>query len=714
MTALRVTGVDFQLSANRTAHNTKDFSNRMLILRRGQGFNITLNLSRALGSQETIGFTVETGPSPSVSKSTKAVFPLSKSASSGTWSAVQGSSSSTSLRVTITSPAIAVIGAYKLGVQISSGGRTSSAPLGDFMLLFNPWVSGDDVYMSNDAERKEYVLNENGVIFWHISGSSRPWDYGQFEIGILEICFKILDQSPDYRENAAEHVSKRNDPKYIGRLLSAMINVNDQDNGVLVGRWSGSYADGVVPTKWNSSTPILRQWADSGPVKYAQCWVFAGVLCTVLRCLGIPSRVITNFQSAHDTNENLLVEEIYNESGQPIDSPDSVWNFHVWNEGWLVRDDLGSSYNGWQIFDATPQEKSEGIFRLGPTSRNAIKEGDVDLPYDGRFLFAEVNGDKVQMVEHEDGSRERIYSDSKGIGQKTSTKAVGSDARVDVTDGYKYAEGTAKEREIFNKARSKLRGVSRGMSRMAAFSVARAEAAPPQKPEFSGKFLVEGTPEVGKDISLTLSLKNDSSDTLKVDVKSSATAITYTRKPVKEVMTATESVTLGPNEEKRIPLIITYAQYEGRLTEHNLILVNAVCNDDKGGKQLVETDITLKNPPVIVKVTRRRWAFGHYLCITPFSCVNGQAKVDQPVQVEVIFTNPLAKDVSKCELVVEGSGLLEKPLKISLKPLKQNQRSRVMFEIVPYKSGAKKLLVDFSSDKFNDVKGSQNITVAEA
>lgn len=35
-------------------------------------------------------------------------------------------------------------------------------------------------------------------------------------------------------------------------------------------------------------------------------------------------------------------------------------NFHVWNEGWFVRTDLGPSYSGWQVLDATPQERSQG------------------------------------------------------------------------------------------------------------------------------------------------------------------------------------------------------------------------------------------------------------------------------------------------------------------------------------------------------------------
>ena len=35
-------------------------------------------------------------------------------------------------------------------------------------------------------------------------------------------------------------------------------------------------------------------------------------------------------------------------------------NFHVWNEGWFRRPDLPDGNDGWQAFDATPQESSEG------------------------------------------------------------------------------------------------------------------------------------------------------------------------------------------------------------------------------------------------------------------------------------------------------------------------------------------------------------------
>lgn len=60
--------------------------------------------------------------------------------------------------------------------------------------------------------------------------------------------------------------------------LCPQINSND-DRGVLVGNW-GEITDGVHPGKWIGSGDILHQWAESGSVRYGQCWVFAALACT--------------------------------------------------------------------------------------------------------------------------------------------------------------------------------------------------------------------------------------------------------------------------------------------------------------------------------------------------------------------------------------------------------------------------------------------------
>ncbi|XP_014459762.2 protein-glutamine gamma-glutamyltransferase E isoform X1 [Alligator mississippiensis] len=691
--ALTLREVNWQRSENGSAHHTDKYPGKELVVRRGQAFTITLTFSGEWKTGQGLTFIAETGPRPSLQAKTQAVFDISKPASKDTWGAVVQSTSSGSARISISSPATAPIGRYRLSVRVTLAGRSSTLNIGTFVLLFNPWSKEDVVFMPNAAECNEYVLEEFGVLFVGSSFymHSFGWNYGQFQAGILDICLSILDRSLEYRRDAAADVSRRNDPKYVGRVLSAMVNSPD-DNGVLMGNWSGEYSGGKSPNSWNGSVAILVNWKQSGykSVRYGQCWVFAAVLATVLRCLGIPSRAISNFNSAHDVDENLTVDEYYDAAGNPLNTgEDSVWNFHVWNEGWFTRSDLGSSYDGWQVLDATPQERSEGIYRCGPASVTAVKEGDVDLKHDVPFVFAEVNADRVAWT-YDSATRNKkpLHTDTRSIGQSISTKAVGSYARVDVTNTYKYEEGSQKEREIFEKAHKKmvpdaeLRGTSARLL----------EIIP--KPYISGKFKVDSPLEVGKDVNLILILSNLTSVARNVKANITAWAIVYTRKPIREIWKDTLSVTLAANEEKQLPIKITYAEYQQRLTTDNMIQITALCQVQSGTEVLVQRELTMTNPPVDMKVL-------------------GEAKVNKAVEVEVMFTNPINEEVKDCMLRAEGNDLLNGSLKINVPSLKPNETSAVQFEIIPTKSGTKQLLINFSCDKFSDIKAFETINVAK-
>ncbi|XP_077315319.1 protein-glutamine gamma-glutamyltransferase E-like [Lithobates pipiens] len=700
MSNLFLTNTDFSKVRNATAHRTLDYDTSDMVLRRGQPFTMAFTFNRQITSRDELKIIVETGPSPSTQTNTRAEMLVSSSSSGTSWSAVRGSSSNNIINITVNIPVNASIGRYNMSVQTTSGGRPNVSRVGTFIVLFNPWATADEVYMSNEAEKTEYVLNETGLYWFGNVNSygSRRWDYAQFERDILNITLTILDKSLDYKRNPATDVSRRNDPIYVGRVLSAMVNSNN-DNGIVLGNWSGNYSGGVSPTTWNGSAAILRQWMQSGPVRFGQCWVYAGVLCTVLRCLGIPARVIINFQSAHDTDENLLVDEVYDENGvrDEYESQDSVWNFHAWNEAYLARKDLGPNYGGWQIFDATPQEPSQGIYRLGPTSLYAVKNGEVDKPYDGRFVFAEVNADTVTWVKSRDGSRRKVYTDTVSVGKLTSTKAVGIFERRDVTYDYKYPEGSDKEREVFEKARNIVEPprLSAMSSRRSAFASTAADDSAPAKPLFSGSFKKAAETQVGEDLKLTLILKNTVTDPQKIKIKMTATAIIYNSKPVKDFLTESHSVSLGPNEEKPIEMKLPYVVYRDAITADNMIQVVAVCTDERGGNFLVQTVTTLKNPALLIRPIE-------------------EVKFDKTARVDCIFTNPIKEDVPDSILIVEGSGLLRDQIFVNVPCLKPNQRVTIQFEVTPHRKGDRCILADFSSKKFPNVKGFQTVPVASS
>ncbi len=79
--------------------------------------------------------------------------------------------------------------------------------------------------------------------------------------------------------------------------------------------------------------------------------------------------------------------------------------------------------------------------RCGPAPVSAIKEGHVYLGYDTAFVFAEVNGDRITWLVNYKGEMVPTLVETDSIGKCISTKAVGSNERLDITELYKYPEG---------------------------------------------------------------------------------------------------------------------------------------------------------------------------------------------------------------------------------------------------------------------------------
>lgn len=677
--AVEIERCDLDVQANSRKHHTELFGEERLIVRRGQPFSVVLHL--AAGSREFspggAGFTliVETGPLPRKESGTKASFPLTESTSDGEWSA-SASSDGRSVSVSIASDPYAPVGLYSLDLD-QDGQKTR---LGHFILLFNAWCPRDAVHMRSDTKRQEYVLSQHGQLFrgTHKRIKGSPWNFGQFEAGILDICLKILDDNPKFVSDADQDCSARRNPVYVSRVLSAMINSNN-DQGVLVGNW-GEISDGVHPGSWIGSVDILRQWAASGPVRYGQCWVFAAVACTVSRALGIPCRVVTNFGSAHDSDANLVIENLYDEDGKRISGGDSVWNFHVWVDSWMTRPDLGQEFDGWQASDPTPQETSEGVFCCGPAPLKAIKEGELTKKYDAPFIFAEVNADIVDLVRLSNGEFVKFSGSTKSVGRFISTKAVGSDDRYDITHKYKYPEGSKEERQVYEKAQHHNKLQQRGA-----------------EPGLHLKIKLADNMIVGSDFEVFAVLTNNHMKARTCNFLFFARAVGYNGKLGDGCGFASDKVEVPSGEERRLSLKLDYLSYGPVITSDRLIQLSAITVD----KQTIdfckaEKTVVLDEPELHIKLL-------------------GEAVVKQSVSAELTLINPLPEALQGCSFTIEGVGLTDgKPRTAEIGSVGPGQEARASLDFTPSSTGSLVLLGNFDSNKLKNIKSFINVTVKES
>ncbi|NWV31401.1 TGM4 glutamyltransferase, partial [Grantiella picta] len=701
-TSLKVTGINFLKGQNTQQHHTGGYNIKNLVVRRGQPFLVQVSLNRELRSGDKLSLRFSIGENPMKNRGSLLSLKPEREDFNG-WKISMVKKDGKECLLSVTSAPSAAVGKYNLHVK--AGTNIYKPENGVIYLLFNPWCEDDAVYMGNEAQRNEYVLNDTGYIYTGSAYSiySKPWNFGQFEEFVLDACMYLLDKSK-------LSLTDRRNPATVSRAMSALVNSND-DSGVLMGNWSGNYVGGTSPMDWIGSVTILQQYYKTKkPVRYGQCWVFAGVLNTVMRCLGVPSRCVSTFNAAHDTDENLRVDVYVNEKGEKLNSLslDSVWNFHVWNDAWMKRTDMPPGFDGWQAIDSTPQEQSQGRFQCGPCPVKAVREGDVYLPFDSKFVYAEVNADRVfWMVTKVNGKEKysKIGTETQDIGQNISTKAVGQNRREDITREYKYPEGSREERKSMERAYSFIR--PSGMTPRSGYASTVQTLSGNIQPLIlkdpvtkSGLQLEINNTEAllpGNPLEMAITVKTSTPGNWTVDLIGSCQLQYYTGKVQANLGTIKETISLEGNSEMLIPMKIAPDAYMKELASLDgevLILVTAIAEVKETNDKLTkETSMRFEYPPITVQMPETATLYNDFPCA-------------------FIFKNMLNVTLENCKLLVEGLGIF----KMTTFEQGDIMPGRIMkSEVIctPTRLGEKKIVAKLISDQIKGISTEKAIIITE-
>ncbi|XP_050047304.1 hemocyte protein-glutamine gamma-glutamyltransferase-like [Dermacentor andersoni] len=470
-------------------------------------------------------------------------------------------------------------------------------------ILFNPWHNGDLVYMEQDQARAFYVMQDRGLVYHgHVEHPHpKEWYYGQFEKATLptaEFLLKIRELP----------ISERGNPIAVSRALASGVNSKD-NNGVVQGKWSPPYSNGVHPYAWSSSSAIINQYMELGgnTVLYGQCFTFAGVLNTLLRAMGMPSRVVTNFPSVHTDNGGQVLDIRFTNQGAKPYMAGSIWNYHVWNEGWMTRPDLPGGYDGWQVLDGTPQGLSmhSQLFEVGPFPVRGVFDDKIDMPFDGNVARAAVKATyRYFIADMSNPSGWRLVKVQENeCGKLIATEAIGTGMLEDITHNYKRRPMPMARHSVEELVTVKLRH--------------------------------EKSLPLGQPIAVTCVVSNHLEKRFYAHLTIIATSVTYNNRFPRTIFTKVYNITMSAGGEQMFHVIAQPQDYIMKLRGECMISIEATLK--------YSNDLAYARSVATIQLPKLK------VDLTPVGR-NGE------VYYNVSMKNPLAIPLTSCELAVELPG----------------------------------------------------------
>ncbi|WAR13580.1 TGMH-like protein [Mya arenaria] len=658
---LHVKAVDLDIKNNTKAHRTDEFDiadasvyddREFLVVRRGQAFKANITFSKEFDpSEDDLRLIFQFGKYPLASSGSYVELVLSDKDVKSEWGAWMESREEKVTSIQVVTPPTVYVGKWTLSVDII---KRKDAKITIYRykhekpiyVLFNPWCKEDGVYMP-DKDGSQIGEYVLNDTGKIYAGNTRSISPKPWVFG--QFTGNVLDCILNLLDTEM-NVKKRGDPVMVSRKLSALVNSSNED-GILTGNWSGDYTGGTSPLDWTGSVAIFEQYYETNaPVEYGQCWVFSGILTTACRALGIPARSVTNFASAHDTDGRIST------CGMMF--------------GWPVR-----------------------------TCRPDMAAGRPSTPLHRKRAYmvevartAWVQCRCVPFGRAESISRTTDHLCLRNVGRYLSTKGVkgmtfertwfeklicSDEEREDVTCQYKFKEGSEEERAAVREA-----------SMHSSETTKKTKVYEPAVKDVEFKVSADPNTFVGDDIEVTLVMENKSDSTRTVSGTLVIGTTFYTGVFHKELLKKKFQGVQVEEEKFRVPV----KEYLDKLADHFMISISFVCVVQETRQHFVDSsELRLRKPHLTVKAPDK-------------------ARVDKSFQVNVSFVNPLPVSLTKCELRVEGPGLL-KPICFQQPDLKEKSTFTATFEMTPVKTGQRDIIVYYNSQEISAITGTHSVNV---
>ena len=123
------------------------------------------------------------------------------------------------------------------------------------LTVSNVFPSDDLVYLENDPERDEYVINEKGKLYvgQFRKARGRPWAFGQFDDVVLPVACYILELGK------LAH-SERGNPVQVVRAISAGVSGCEKTVWIINSKWTGNVGWVVVKKSEKTVWIVNSKW----------------------------------------------------------------------------------------------------------------------------------------------------------------------------------------------------------------------------------------------------------------------------------------------------------------------------------------------------------------------------------------------------------------------------------------------------------------------